>query len=220
MSRIVKSEPLHIQAYNVMKNLFLNGHFEPGERITEMQFADKLGISRGPLREAIRMLSHDGLLIQDQRSIYLYKPTLEDIIDVFQCREYLESLAVRLATSNMTNEIEQTLATNIENLKIATKQKSVNDISSYDQQFHDLIIETSQNKQLINLMKKIQIKITYIRNNIFQHYHTRLNFLDEHVNIFKAMVERDTHKAEKEMKLHIQKNLQYIIEINKETNDF
>lgn len=216
MKQIVKAEPLHIQAYHVMKNLFLKGDFKPGERITEMQFADKLGISRGPLREAIRMLIHDGLLIQDGRSLLLYQPTLEDIIDVFQCREYLELLAVRLASSHMTSTLEEKLSQNIDNLRVAISKKSKNEISAFDQEFHDLIIEASQNKQLIELMTNIKNKITYMRNNIFRHYHTRLDFVDEHERIFHALVENDITKAEKEMKSHIENNLQFIIEANRE----
>ncbi|SDL98354.1 transcriptional regulator, GntR family [Bacillus sp. OK048] len=220
MSRIIKPGPLHIQAYNIMKKQFLEGQYEPGERIIELQFAEKLGISRGPLREAIRMLMHDGLLIQDDRSVHLFKPTLEDIIEVFQCREYLELLAVRLASKNMTGTLQQKLSLNIQNLREAVEKNSKKDISAYDQEFHDLIIYASKNKQLIELMTKIQIKITYMRNNIFRNYHTRLDFTDEHKSIFQALVDNDIAKAEEEMRNHIESNLNFIIQANNNDNSY
>ena len=108
------------------------------------------------------MLIHDGLLIQDERAVHLYKPSLEDIIDVFQCREYLELLAVRHASNNMTSTLQQKLSINIQCLREAVEKNSKDDISAYDQECHDLIIYASQNKHLIELMTKIQLKITYM----------------------------------------------------------
>ncbi|MBP1930954.1 GntR family transcriptional regulator [Ammoniphilus resinae] len=215
MSQIVKQDPLHIQAYKIIRRFILEGEFEPGERVIEVKLAEQLGISRAPIREAFRMLIHDGLLIQDEGPILLYKPSRDDIIDVFQCREYLEALAVRLAADNITEDLIDELSVNIQHLKEAIHKRSKSEISSYDQRFHELIIEASGNKQLIDLISRIRVKITYIRNTIFCNYETNIDFADEHARILQALMNKDKDQAEQEMKLHIKSNLDYIITTNK-----
>lgn len=215
MSQIIKPEPLHTQAYQIIRTMILEGEYEPGERFVEVKLADKLGISRGPIREAIRMLIHDGLLIQDEGPVQLYQPSLNDIVDVFQCREYLEALAVRLAVENFTNELLDELALIIQKTKEAIKNNAKNEVSTYDQKFHELIIETSGNKQLIILNAGIRTKITYMRNTILRNYYDHFDFIDEHMRIYEALVKKDVTTAEQQMKDHIKSNLDFIVKIKK-----
>lgn len=78
MSQIVKPESLHIQAYNILKQSILDGERQPSERIVEAKVAGILGISRGPVREAIRMLIQDGLLVYNDGFVKVYEPTIDD----------------------------------------------------------------------------------------------------------------------------------------------
>jgi DNA-binding GntR family transcriptional regulator len=214
MEQIIKSEPLHIQAYNIMKTLLLEGTYKPGERIVEVKLAEKLGISRGPVREAIRMLIQDGLLVQNEGPIQVYQPTLEDIIEVFQCRENLEGLAARLAAKRISAEEMEQLVTNMEKIRQAFAHDMSVEVGNLDQQFHDIIIEASQNRQLIQLIQLIKAKISYMRNEIIRHY--RENFIhlpDEHERIYQALFARDERKAETEMRAHIKRNLEVFYEL-------
>ncbi|ERI11390.1 GntR family transcriptional regulator [Aneurinibacillus aneurinilyticus] len=212
MDNIVKSEPLHLQAYNIIKSSILEGDFQPGERLVESKLASKFGVSRGPIREAIRMLTQDGLLLQDEGFVQVFQPTAQDIIDIFQCRQGLEAIAVRLAAQFISADEQKQLLEYIHQTKEAYIQNKVKELGLLDQKFHDLIIEGSRNKQLLQLMEVIKSKIIYIRNNIIPS--EDIYYIpDHHERIYQAILEKDEEKAEREIITHIQKGLESILKV-------
>lgn len=203
---ISKVEPLHIQAYNILKKNIIEGGFQPGEKITELRLAETFGISRGPVREVIRMLIHDGLLVQNDGPVQVYHPSKNDIIEVFLCRECLEALATRLACDKMSPKVKEQLLTNVENTKRAIAERNASELSRLDQQFHEIIIGASGNKQLIQLSGLIQAKVAYMRNQILSHFYQHfVDTVDEHLRIVQALIEGEGAKAEEEMRNHIRK---------------
>ena len=203
---ISKVEPLHIQVYNILKNSIINGEFQPGERITEVGLAKMLSVSRGPVREVIRMLIQDGLLVQEDGQTLVYQPTKKDINEESLCRESLEGLAHRLAADNMTADIKEQFLSNIKQTKESIERQDANELSRLDQQFHEMIIKTSQNKQLIQIAGIIQAKVAYMRNQILSHFYKKfVDTVDEHYHIVQLLVEGDASQAEKQMRVHISK---------------
>lgn len=104
MREIQKTEPLHSQVYAILKTMIMERDFAPGERLVETKVAVQLGVSRGTVREAFQMSLKDGLLTRNNNVISVYNPTVQDIVDVYECRKSLESLAVKLATSHITDD--------------------------------------------------------------------------------------------------------------------
>ncbi|MFC5589706.1 GntR family transcriptional regulator [Sporosarcina soli] len=210
MSQIIKPESLHLQAYNIIKKSIMEGEYKPSERVVEARVASKLGISRGPVREAIRMLIQDGLLIYNDGFVRVYKPTVQDVIDIFECRESLEVLAIRLAIKNISKEEKEQLATNIKETKEAMNRGVVVELGQLDQQFHAMIIQASKNKQLIELLEVIKTKIHYMRNSMIkgEFYPT---FVEEHEGIVKILHEGNEEEAVKIMSLHIKKGLEGVL---------
>lgn len=207
--QVKKMEPLHNQAYQIIKKMIIEGELHPGERLVELRLAEKLGTSRGPIREAFRMLAHDGLLIQNESVLTIFNPNSQDIIDAFQCRQALESLAARLAAEHITDNQLLQIDKNIKDSKKALEIGNVQELSHFDQEFHDLIAQCSKNGQLIQLYEVIKSKIIYIRNCIIRNYYKNfMNFIDEHQTIYEALKARDPIKSEEEMRIHIQKNLE------------
>ncbi|RAP77900.1 GntR family transcriptional regulator [Paenibacillus montanisoli] len=205
-SSISKVKPLYSQAYILLKNSITNGEFQPGERITELRLAEMFGISRGPVREVIRMLIQDGLLTQNEGPIQVYNPTKEDIIEVFLCRECLEALATRQAAHRMTPDMRDQLLLNVDNTRKAIDEQNASELCRLDQQFHELVIEASGNRQLIELSSVIQAKVAYMRNQILSHFYQHfIDTVDEHLRIVQALTDGDAHKAEEEMRHHIEK---------------
>ena len=120
MKEIQKTELLHNQVYHILKGMIIDsGEYQPGERLVETRVAEKIGVSRGTIREAFQMLLKDYLLVRNGKAISVYNPSVQDIIDVYQCRISLESLAVKLATQNITDEELSKLAEVINDSKIA-----------------------------------------------------------------------------------------------------
>jgi DNA-binding GntR family transcriptional regulator len=209
MLQVKKNEPLHSQIYQIIKKLIIEGELEPGERLVEVKLAERLGTSRGPVREAFRMLIQDGLLVQKEVALFIFNPDTKDITDVFQCRQGLESLTAKLSAGNITDEQLKQLELNLQETREAVKCGNIGKISELDQQFHDIIALSSKNQQLIQLYEVLKSKVIFIRTCIIRNYYRNfLYFVDDHQLIYEALQERSQIKAEKEMKSHIQKNLE------------
>lgn len=212
MSQIIKPQSLHLQAYHILKQSILDGERKPSERIVESKVAETLGISRGPVREAIRMLIQDGLLVYNDGFVKVYNPTITDIIEIFQCRQSLEVLAVKLAIENMNDKVRKELEKNLaETQEYVDKGK---ELKQLDQQFHTIIIQASNNSQLIQLLDMIKTKIHYMRNSMIQaNFYPTL--LEEHEKIYEYIVQKDVVKAGEMMSDHIQRGLDGLLELTK-----
>jgi len=208
MGKIVKSESLHVQAYNLIKEAIMEGNLKPDERVVEAKVASKLGISRGTVREAIRMLTQDGLLIYNDGFVRVYKPTVDDVVDIFQCRESLDVLAARLAIKNLTDEVKEKLAVNLEETK-KVKQDSP-ELGQLDQQFHTIITEASNNGQLIKLLEVIKAKIHYMRKSMVggSFYPS---FIEDHERIYEELLNGNEEEVAKLTSAHVKKALEGVL---------
>ncbi|MET3321546.1 UNVERIFIED_ORG: DNA-binding GntR family transcriptional regulator [Peribacillus simplex] len=208
MRGIKKTEPLHSQVYTIVKEMILEGEYQPGERLVETKVAENIGVSRGTVREAFRMLTKDDMLVQDGNVLLVYNPTAQDILDLYECRKSLESLAARLAAHNITeeqlNELEQIIDESKEALMKNDKQK----LTNLNQQFHDIIACASLNKQLIQLFEVIKTKVLYIRNCILKELMESFpDLVNDHIQIYSALKDRNPLKTEEKMGEHIQRSL-------------
>lgn len=211
MSEIKKTEPLHIQAYHIVREKIIKGEYQPNERLVESRLAEQLGISRGTVREAIRLLTKDELLVNKENSIYVYNPSRQDIQDIFECRRSLESLAVKLAAQNISDEQIMELERIIKDSKEALANNDAKQHANLNQQFHDTIVVSSQNKQLVQLFEVINAKVLYIRNCILTEHPCSLwELINDHEQILQALQERDSVKAEGFMNKHIERSLEVV----------
>ncbi|MGY0694254.1 GntR family transcriptional regulator [Virgibacillus sp. FSP13] len=210
MSRIIKPESLHLQAYNIIKKGILEGDYQPSERVVEARMADKLGISRGPVREALRMLIQDGLLNYNDGFVRVYQPTVQDVVEIFQCRESLETLAISLAIKNIADEERKKLAINLKETSKAFANDKGMELGKLDQQFHDIIITASKNKQLMELLDVIRTKIHYMRTSMVNGDFYP-SFVEEHERIYQILLEGNEEEAKKIMKKHINKGLEGVL---------
>lgn len=203
MSSIVRTEPLHIQAYKSIKSNLLNNKYPPGEKMTELNLASELGISRGPIREAMRMLLQDGLLVQKGSHTFVFEPNLEDALDLYICRESLESLAARLAAENITEKSGYRLLEIVNKTRTALSEKNREEVVKLNTEFHDLILDLSCNSELLKLIKVLKAKIIYMRNSVIHNYTRNIEFVDEHEEIARFLIKKDADVAEMLMKKHI-----------------
>jgi DNA-binding GntR family transcriptional regulator len=190
-----------------MKQLLLDGGFAPGEQLTEIALSKKLGVSRGTVREASRMLLQDGLLVSKGVHVFVFEPTLQDVDDLYQCRENLESLAAKLAAELITKEKEESLLDIVAQTREALARGETEEVVRLNTSFHDTILQLSNNKQLIRFMDLIRSKTVYMRNSTVKSYFRDQCFVDEHGKIAVAIAGKDGIQAEQEMKNHIQNDL-------------
>jgi DNA-binding GntR family transcriptional regulator len=213
-----KSLPYYSQVYHSIKQMIFQGIFQPGERIYEAKIAREFEVSRSPVREAVRALITDGLLVIDDKSqISVYNPTMEDVEDIYQCRMVLESFAARLATQRASDEELAEIAIKLEETEqLINSQDQPKDeakLIDLNGQFHDLIQQYSGNKRLQKQLEDLRTLAYYYRVKNFQGEHRAKVIHSEHYSIFRYMRERNEVDAAAAMEQHIQHDLAHLKKI-------
>lgn len=209
-----KPLPFYQQIEQSIKGSILNGVYKPGNRLYEAQIAKQFGISRSPVREAIRALINEGLLIMDEKSqISVYKPTLQDVRDIYECRIALESKAVVLSAERATKEQLKELEKVLIETKDAIKLGDNETIVGCNARFHELIIQFSGNKRLIKLVEDLNGLIYYYRVLNIQGADRAETILKGHTEVFQALKEKNPEIATRKLKEHTHEDLKNLVQI-------
>lgn len=137
--------PLRDVVFNTLREAILKGDLKPGERLMELQLASKLGVSRTPIREAIRMLEQEGLAVTvPRKGAEVAKMTLKDMEDVLEIRDTLDELAARVACSRISEEQLERLKQIKKQFEDSLQTKDVKKIAQADVKFHDVIYEADR----------------------------------------------------------------------------
>ena len=196
--------PLRDVVFNTLRNAILTGELSPGERLMEIKLADKLGVSRTPIREAIRKLELEGLVVNTPRKgAEVANISAEDLRDVLEVRRSLEVLAIRLACDKMTEETLELLHENIDAFKHSIDAKATSDIASVDVSFHDIIYKSTGNNRLIQILNNISEQMYSYRFEYIKNKEAWNRLVEEHMNIYEAIKNRDKELAVKSILLHI-----------------
>ena len=163
--------PLRDVVFNTLRQASLRGEFKPGERLMEIQLANKLGVSRTPIREAIRKLELEGLVIMiPRKGAEVADITEKSLRDVLEVRKALEELAVQLACEKITQEELEELEQAGENFKkVLKRSKDITEVAEADVRFHDVIYMATDNQKLIHLLNKLReqmyrYRVEYLKN--------------------------------------------------------
>lgn len=205
--QIEKKEPYHIQAYNLIKSLILDGSYACGEKLNEASLAQELGISRSPIREALRMLECDQLVVTVDNTHFVNPMDDQMIKDVYECRTCLESFAARLAAENFTKEDYDKLVSYIEEAKSASLTNDRASQISLNTYYHDYISSKSGNEFLIYLTSRIRDVVILSRIKELNKVGDIDYASGDHLKIADALLAHDADKAEELMKTHLQNNL-------------
>lgn len=208
-------QPLRKQVYEVLRETILTGKLKPGEKITEVEVAEELNVSRTPVREAIRMLELEELIvIVPQRGVFVagIKSTKE-INNIFQVRAELEGLAAFLTTQNISEEQIITLNNYIKSLKKCMVDDDLQHCIEIDIAFHQVIYETSNNKWLQKLLDSLFEQITRFRSQSLAQKGRMKAALKEHKQIAEAISERKPKKAKKLARKHIEQARKSVITV-------
>ena len=136
--------PLRDVVFNTLRQEILTGKLKPGERLMEIHLANKLGVSRTPIREAIRKLELEGLVIMiPRRGAEVAQITLKSLKDVMEVRRALDVLAIELACERMNQEDRDSLFQACENFSVAVETNDTRKMAEADVAFHDIIVFNS-----------------------------------------------------------------------------
>ena len=205
--------PLRDVVFKKLRQEILLGELAPGERLMEIHLAQRLGVSRTPIREAIRKLELEGLVTMiPRRGAEVAQISEKNLEDVLEVRTALERLAVRLACERMNEAQLSELHEACEHFAAVTRTKDMTAITQADVALHDVIIRATGNRKLEQMISNLseqmyRYRFEYIKD---ASYHTLL--IEEHERIYQSIAARDTEKAQEQITIHIENQLQTIKE--------
>ena len=196
--------PLRDVVFNTLREAILKGDLKPGERLMELQLASKLGVSRTPIREAIRMLEQEGLAVTTPRKgAEVAKMTLKDMEDVLDIRDALDELAVRIACQKISDEQLKQLEDMKELFEKSTQTGNVKKIAEADVTFHDVIYEATGNPKLVTLLNNLREQVYRYRVEYIKDPKNYPTLIAEHEAILESLKNRDVKNAVEAMHVHV-----------------
>ena len=206
--------PLRDVVFNTLRQAILRGELKPGERLMEIQLANKLGVSRTPIREAIRKLELEGLVLMiPRKGAEVAEITEKNMLDVLEVRRALEELAVKLACERITEEEIQELKDAADAFQKILSEKDITKIAEADEAFHDVIFKSTGNDRLIQLLNSLReqmyrYRLEYLKR---EEYHPQL--LEEHQQIIDRITRKDQSEAAELIDRHIGHQVDVMLEM-------
>ncbi|RGY98890.1 GntR family transcriptional regulator [Clostridium sp. AM58-1XD] len=196
--------PLRDVVFNTLRQAILKGELAPGERLMEIQLADRLGVSRTPIREAIRKLELEGLVLMiPRKGAEVAKISEKSLRDVLEVRRAMEELAIELACERMSADEIRELSDANTQFGRAVEGGEPMEIAEADEHYHDIIYQGTGNVRLIQLLNNLREQMYRYRLEYVKDADKRQILLSEHERILKAVRDRKVAEAKELMREHI-----------------
>lgn len=196
-------KPLREIVFESMREAIIGGVLKPGERLMEIQLAEEMGVSRTPVREAIRKLELEGFVVMiPRKGAYVAGVSLKDVADVFEIRSALEGLAAGLAAERVTeDELEQMERALL--YQGGEDEPNLEQIVESDTDFHALVYKASRNERLILILANLREQIQRFRATSLAVPGRIKDAIDEHRQIVEALRNHDIEEAQSLAMAHI-----------------
>ena len=180
--------PLRDVVFNTLREAILKGELKPGERLMELQLAAKLGVSRTPIREAIRMLEQEGLAVTiPRKGAEVAKMTEKDMEDVLQIREALDELAAKIACEQISEEQLEELVATMHEFEESTKTDNVKKIAEAD----------------VNMLNNLREQMYRYRVEYLKDENNYPTLMKEHKDIVEGLVRKNKMQVTETMHQHV-----------------
>jgi DNA-binding GntR family transcriptional regulator len=203
--------------YRFLRQRIINGDLPPGERLRSDALANKLKVSRTPVREALRKLETEGLVTQSGRTgLVVRELTEQDLTEVFYVREALEGMAARLAAENATPSEIVELRELLEDMQTVSKRGDVNVLRDLTGEFHKLVCRASHNRRLLQSLTALLDYVRQDQSSTLYNKGRPADAVKEHQKLLMAIEARDAEGAEKAAREHRRKTLELRKELRRE----
>jgi DNA-binding GntR family transcriptional regulator len=198
------------QAYSRLKDAITGGEYPSGAALFEVHLAEKLGMSRTPVREALQILARDGLVeIVPNRGYFVPRLSIEDLRELYELREALEGAAARCATLRMTDADIAELERLYEQYEQAQDWEAWVQIGT---EFHSRIVSCAGNLRLAAILDSLKAQIRMTRQTALRYVEGRRNeSIYEHRAILNAIKERDPDQAEQQARAHVRVSYEVLL---------
>jgi DNA-binding GntR family transcriptional regulator len=208
---IQSHRPLREIVYEELRNLILTGKIKPGTRMMEIELAEDMGVSRTPIREAIRKLEKEGLVvIEPRKGAYASELSVKDMEDILEVRANLEGLAAYLAAERMTATGKELLNEIREKFQAAVAESDMAEMIANDTKFHRMIVDSSGNNYLIHMVEQLQELVLRFRYVYYKDFKRAEDMIPEHKRIYEAITSGNGRSARFEAFNHIDKLMDMI----------
>lgn len=206
--------PLRDVVFNTLRQAILRGELKPGERLMEIQLANKLGVSRTPIREALRKLELEGLVnMVPRKGAEVADITEKSLRDVLEVRKALEELSVQLACEKITDEEIEELKRAAERFKDTLSDQDVTKIAEADVEFHDIIYMATDNQKLILLLNNLREQMYRYRVEYLKNEESYPQLIAEHEELIDNISKRNKKEAMRIMCEHIDNQVATVIDV-------
>ena len=208
-----KKATYHVQIADMLRDMVMTGKLKEGDKVNESELCETMGISKTPLREALRVLSVEGLIeLVPNRGAFVTKPTFEEIREMFDVMSLLEGFCARAASEKMSQKEFERLEKLHNKLEELFKRRDQEEYIRINNQYHSYLQELAGNRILNQIVNGLRKKILLYR---FQSLNLKKRFehsIKEHRELLEALRERDHTRAESLMRDHL-KNQASALEI-------
>lgn len=198
-------KPLRELVFEAIREAIIAGKLKPGERLMEVQLAQELGVSRTPVREAIRKLELEGfVLMVPRKGAYVSDLSIKEIASVFEVRRALEGLAAELAAERATADEIELLERQLVELAECVNTERADRYVELDTEFHATVYRLSRNERLGQILSLLREQIQRFRTRTLTSPRRRREALQEHRALVEALAIRDTEEARRAAQEHIE----------------
>lgn len=199
----VAREP-RVNPYDKIKTAIVHGELLPGQVLVETTLAEWCGVSRTPIREALRRLEHDGLVTWGERGLMVRKRTPAEIIDAYDLRMLLEATAARVAADRRTNHDILWMRQRAE-MCDALKDPDPLEMMTTNQRFHESVWAAAHNDALFDLLERMRMHLQYGPSKTLSQPGRWLEGCKQHHEIVDAIEARDGDRAYAVTQVHFQR---------------
>lgn len=195
-----KTTSLADQVFEKLENDIIQGVYPRGEILTELKLVDQLGVSRTPIREAIRRLEQEHILEDTSRGLVVVGISRQDMLDIYEIRRQLEGLAAKRAAASITDDVlsEMKEVLDLQRFYIESEKEpgeNSDQVKNLDSRFHELLYNSCGSRPYADTLISLHKKIIKYRKASVTHHSRAVHALEEHLAIYDALAAHDGEKA-------------------------
>ena len=201
------------KAYDEIKENILSMKIKPGESVSEMILSNQLGISRTPVREAIKKLEHEGLIVSENRRKKVYVLTIREINEIFDLKKAIEGSIARIAVERGSEKHRPEIESSLKKMTDFA-EKDLNDSSQkhqlmdewleIDREFHAILFEMAENNKAEQFIDNLNFQWHRLKMGLLVMEGRLIRNIKEHQKLAEAVIHGDALKAEKIMTDHLE----------------
>jgi DNA-binding GntR family transcriptional regulator len=208
------------RVYLYIKDLILDGEFKTGDRLVERELAERLNISRTPIREALFRLESQGFVkTVPRKGVIVADISEKEIIEVFTILSSLEVLAVKLAVQKLDNETKRKFTSCIKKVEECLQNKSEVDFSDLHSELNYLLYSSAKNTKLYEILSGLSDYIRAFAKKGYQKAGRAEQSMEEHLKIMEAIVNKESDMSEYLTKIHIENSKKAYVEAVKKSEE-